>query len=160
MSAKYIDIIQADSKPVYGYFPFYYFTSNYWDQADWIQWHKKLVAMYDMQTANERFLIAWNDSPFLAANIDFRNAALSGNSEFIAYAKSSGYYDQLFSGILGTGENIISTGVGATGDVANAVGGVAESAKTISSYLLPAALMIAIVFAFYYFKQHKLIKGF
>jgi len=151
MSVKYLNIIQEDSTPVYGWF------WDFWDQADWIQWHKKLLAKYGLTAANERFLIAWNDSPLFSRNVGFRNSAFSENLGFIDYAKQNNFYDKLFSGVLGTFFQIQSTAIDATKDVTSAVGSVAESTKTISSYILPVALGLAVVFAFYYFKKHKLI---
>jgi hypothetical protein len=154
MSAKYFNIIQEDSTPVYGMF------TDYWDQSDWIKWHKELVARYGLTTANEIFLKAWESYPFwmlFPMHIGFRNTAFGANANFIEYAKQNQFYDNLFVGILGTIFKVQSTAVTATQDVATAVGSVASSTKTISSYILPVALGLGIIFLFFYTKKHKLI---
>jgi hypothetical protein len=151
MSAKYLNTIQEESTPVYGW------ITDYWDQADWIQWHKKLNTRYGLAAANEIFIKGWNDSPWFAANISFRNSAFVGNCDFIDYAKANEFYEKLFSGFFGTIFRAQSAIVGGTKDIAGGLENVTTSAKAVSSYLLPVAIIGIIAYGFFYVKKHKLI---
>lgn len=156
MSAKYINTITDSSAPEYGYYGFGW-LSSYWDQADWIKWHQLLVLAYGLDAANERFIIAWNDSPFLAANWSFRNSIFGENAEFIAYAKANGFHDALFSGILGTAMQVVSETVDTTKNVVSTVGNVSDSLKSVSKFVLPVALIGSSIILIFYLKKRKLI---
>jgi len=156
MSDKYLNTITAESTPEYGYYGFGW-LSSYWDQADWIKWHKELVAAYGPAAANEMFILAWNESPFLSANISFRNSIFGDNAAFVAYAQANGFHDALFTGIIGTAMETVSGGVDTTKNVIKTVGNVSQSLRDVSKYLLPAALIGGSVLLILYLKKQKYI---
>ena len=156
MSEKYINTIKAESMPVYGYYGFGW-ISSYWDQMDWIAWHTAFFNTYGIEAANQRFILAWNDSPFLAANISFRASWIPGNERFIEYAKANNFYDALFSGILGVVGQIESTAYDALKDTTTVVGKVTTSLKSVSSYILPVAIIGLGLYLFLHLKKLKLI---
>ncbi|MGD1046017.1 MAG: hypothetical protein ABR936_11955 [Bacteroidota bacterium] len=150
MSTAYINTITANSTPVYGVF------FDYWDQDDWIQWHKALVVANGIALANQIFIKAWNASPWYAKNLDFRDSLFPSNAVFIAYAKANNFYNDLFSGFIGTIVKSESTVVDTTGNLATGIGNLASGFDAVATYLIPALAVIGIVFAIFYFKKHKL----
>lgn len=113
-------------------------SDDYWSADDWIAWHKALKARYGVQAANEKFLIAYRESGFLGAELNYRTF----NSAFRAYAQENGFYDGLYWGVLGF--------VGkATAWVPTIGFGIAETVESLTSSLKYATILVVVVLVFY-----------
>lgn len=80
-----IDQITADSTPDYD-MPFNPFDSS-WTMADWISWHKALLAKYGSNEAQNRFITAWEDQSAWSMPYSFWKY----NNEFVDYFNSQGF---------------------------------------------------------------------
>jgi hypothetical protein len=133
MANKKFDIT-ADSFPVFdGWGP-----DDFWGSSEWIAWHKLLIEKWGLETANELFVEYYHQASMFAANYNWRTF----DPVFIAYAKANGFYDGLFSGVLGG----IMKPVSVVGDVAtqavNSISGATGYIQIIMPLLFIGLLLV------------------
>jgi hypothetical protein len=142
--------IKYDSIPVYyTSFDFFHLGSG-WSVQDWIAWYSILEATDGQTQAVSKFVKAFRNAPFGSPTIDFRTF----DSEFKDFAKENGFYDALFTGVLGT----IAKAENTAGDVVNsgldAVGGTFTGLNSIIQTLkeyIPIIIVLAGLILLYVF---------
>jgi len=106
---------------------------NYWNCAEWIQWHRAMKATYGQQTANERLTLAWESQDWTAHNYSW----CKYDSSFYDYIKAN-FPDEtanVFAAIWHSGTNVVDT-------VANATDTVKKLAPLLIIFLLILAAMV------------------
>lgn len=148
--------ITADSKPLYDTFGW----ADYWQCADWINWHKALVAKYGVDSANKTWADAWLDGVSTAgggrgvapgSNAVFDSVPLdcrTFNSGFRDYIKKyKALNDAVYSGIGGTIVKPIGAAVDIVGNASNAVSNAGSTAENVTKTLkvvVPVVIVLAV----------------
>ncbi len=152
MSAKFINTINENSKPVYGYWGFGW-LSPYWDAADWMAWHWALKAKWGQEKANVLLIEAWNASPFGAANIGFRTF----DTDFKNFAKENGFYEALFTGVLGSVMEAGNAGADIASKAPTVLTNLTNAIVSVSRYIIPIAIIV--LFFWLILQNKKTVKG-
>ena len=141
--------IQATDTPEWSY------LFGGWSPDDFIAWHKALVISEGLNRANTDFIDAWNQAPNLCGQISYRTTfGIQGsrNADFIQYAKDNGFYDALFSGIIGSVVQASNAG-------ADVVHKIADDLEAFGKYFNWFLLIAVIAFLWIYFPQiRKVLK--
>lgn len=139
--------ITADSLPVYGW------ISDYWSVDDWIRWFGLLGEKYGQDVAVTKFVNAFNAGPPFAAHTTWR----SFNNTFIEFAKTNGFYDQLFPGISGTIARLIAGTRNTVANTAGAAENITDAAAKTAGWIVPV-LALSLVGIGILFLYHKFLK--
>lgn len=132
--------ITADSVPDYDAWG----PDDYWSCSDWIQWHRELVKRYGKEQANVIWISAADKTSF------------GGHEEFCRYDSSfANYFKQngidvgnILSHIANTGSNVVEN-----------IGDAAGTTTKILKWLIPTAIVLAVIGVFIYFgNKYKIFK--
>ena len=133
------DPTNADATPDYDEWG----PDDYWECADWIQWHTALKAKYGKEKADATFMPAWlvmDSAKYLGAGpLDCR----SFNEGFRDYFKAEGLLDAMYGKVtwikpIGAATDVVSK----SSDVAS---NVAKGAGTLSEFLsTPVGLAVTV----------------
>ena len=114
---------------------------SYWSAAEWIQWHRALVARHGLEQANVRFVTEWQKQGFGAAPLDAR----SFDTSFRDYARQNGFLDALYYGI-----GALAKPLGGAND---ALDGVAKTGRAIGVALPYVLFGVAAFYAVKLFRS-------
>ena len=126
-----------------------------WNQDDFIQWHIALVKEYGKDSANNIFIDAWNNAPFLSKQISYRNSALPNNELFIAYAQDNDFYDALFSGLLGSVASVENGTARIIKSVPKIVNTIANDVESVSNYFNIIIIIVIFILLWIYIPDFK-----
>ncbi len=125
---------------------------TYWSLNDWLTWHATLKQTFGQPVANDRWVEAWMSRQGILAFGDVRADWLTFNSAFREHLRNhntsgnitmlAAITDPLTEIIAVPGEAVGNIGEGAV----NLSGGVVNTTKTLK-WLLPVALVVAVVLA-------------
>lgn len=156
--AKYFPDVQWNTEPLLAN-PLLFFK-DWWDAATWVKWHGLVKAKYGNDRANEVLIEWFKKAPFASHTTDYR----SFDDNFIKYAKENGFYDALFSGVLGkvvkAGTQVIKTGekvIDTAGNLVESTGTGVENIGNVFGFLTRNAWwiisLVAIVLIFVMYKK-------
>lgn len=118
---------------------------QWWNIADWLQWHKLNVQKYGMAKANEKFVNAWSQQTFGAHVLEYARF----NSSFRNYMKDTAkIWEYLYGGLATVLPEVIDTGSIVVDDAGQIITGATGGAATVGKalkLLVPVAAIGAAV---------------